>query len=185
MLIHKAIEFAALKHKRQLRKGTETPYIVHPMEVMQILTHNRCCEEVIVAGILHDTIEDTDTTYNELSENFGKTIADIVFNESDDKTKSWKQRKQNTIEKLKHCDRATKLVCCADKLSNLKSMLADYSKVGERLWDRFSPSKKEIMWYYSGVISSLSDLKDFNMYHDLKLVYRRLFECDGFKLDKK
>ena len=103
MLIHKAIEFAAIRHKDQKRKGTELPYIVHPMEVMQILTENGCDEIVIVAGILHDTIEDTETTYDDILENFGKEIADIVASESEDKSKSWKERKQTTIDRLTEC----------------------------------------------------------------------------------
>ena len=65
MKIHNAIIFASIKHQNQKRKGTNLPYIVHPMEVMQILTENGCSENVIVAGILHDTLEDTDTTPQE------------------------------------------------------------------------------------------------------------------------
>ena len=175
MLIHRAIEFAALRHKDQKRKGTELPYIVHPMEVMQILTENGCDENVIAAGILHDTIEDTETTYDDILENFGKEIADIVANESEDKSKSWKERKQKTIDRLPNDNIETQLVCCADKLSNLRSMLSDYQKVGEKLWDRFRSDRENIKWYYNGIIESLTDLEDYNMYQELKDTFQALF----------
>lgn len=175
MLIHKAIEFAALRHKDQKRKGTVLPYIVHPMEVMQILTQNGCDENVIVAGILHDTIEDTETTYDDILENFGKEIADIVASESEDKSKSWKERKQTTIDRLPKESLETQLVCCADKLSNLRSMLFDYQKVGEKLWERFRSDRKNIEWYYNGIIESLFVLKEYDMYQELKNTFQKLF----------
>ena len=77
--IHDAIIFAAKKHQNQKRKGTNLPYIVHPMEVMQILTENGCNENVIVAGILHDTLEDTDTKPEEIEAEFGKDILELVL----------------------------------------------------------------------------------------------------------
>ena len=176
MLIHKAIEFAAIRHKDQKRKGTELPYIVHPMEVMQILTENGCDKNVIVAGILHDTIEDTETTYDDVLEYFGKEIADIVASESEDKSKSWKERKQTTIARLPNESFETQLVCCADKLSNLRSMLSDYQKVGEKLWERFRSDRENIKWYYNGIIESRSVLDDYDMYQELKNTFQKLFE---------
>ena len=84
--IHNAIIFATLKHQTQNRKGTSTPYIVHPMEVMQILTDMHCKESVIIAGILHDTLEDTETTPDEIALHFGKDVLAIVQTESEDKS---------------------------------------------------------------------------------------------------
>ena len=121
-LIHDAIIFATLKHAGQLRKGTGVPYITHPMEVMQILSENGSCENVIVAGILHDTLEDTNTTPAEILEHFGEAILKIVSAESEDKSKTWKERKQTTINNLDNASLEEKSVCLADKLSNLRSM---------------------------------------------------------------
>ena len=95
--IHNAIIYAAKKHEGQVRKGTDTPYIVHPMEVMQILTAAGCGEDVIVAGILHDTVEDTDATLEEISALFGEKVARLVAHESEDKSKTWRERKSATI----------------------------------------------------------------------------------------
>ena len=155
MAIQKAITYATLKHEGQKRKGTNIPYIVHPMEVMQILTELQCTESVIVAGILHDTLEDTDATPEEIKKLFGADVLSIVQNESEDKSKTWKERKAATIEHLKNADSKTKLVCFADKLSNVRSMYRDKLEVGAELWKRFNADKDSIKWYYRGVAAAL------------------------------
>ena len=100
LLIQKAIIFATKKHEGQKRKGTDIPYIIHPMEVMQILTAMDCSQNVIIAGILHDTLEDTDTTPEEIKEVFGNAVLAIVQTESEDKSKTWKERKQRTVDEI-------------------------------------------------------------------------------------
>lgn len=90
-LIHDAIIFAARKHAGQMRKGTDIPYITHPMEVMQILTENCASENEIAAGILHDVLEDTGTSPLEILEAFGEGILKTVAAESEDKSKPWKR----------------------------------------------------------------------------------------------
>ena len=157
MAIQKAIIYATLKHEGQKRKSTNIPYIVHPMEVMQILTELRCTENVIVAGILHDTLEDTDATPEEIKQLFGADVLSIVQGESEDKSKTWKERKAATIERLKGDNPATKLVCFADKLSNIRSMYRDKLEVGAELWKRFNADKDSIEWYYRGVALALSN----------------------------
>lgn len=129
------------KARRAGKKGTDTPYIVHPMEVMQILTAAGCGEDVIVAGILHDTVEDTDATLEEISALFGENVARLVAHESEDKSKTWRERKSATIEHLKNCSDEEAICTLADKLSNARSILADYGLVGEKLWARFNKDK--------------------------------------------
>ncbi|MBQ3980782.1 MAG: bifunctional (p)ppGpp synthetase/guanosine-3',5'-bis(diphosphate) 3'-pyrophosphohydrolase, partial [Treponema sp.] len=159
--IHEAIIFATLKHQNQKRKGTEIPYIVHPMEVMQLLSAEGLPEEIIIAGILHDTLEDTDTKPEEIEQKFGKSVLDIVLTESEDKSKTWRERKQHTIDCLKKDTMATKLVCCADKLSNIKSMYADFLSIGEKLWQRFNAPKEDIKWYYESIANALYELSEY------------------------
>lgn len=155
--IHSAIIFATLKHRNQKRKGTDIPYIVHPMEVMQILTDMGCSENVIIAGILHDTLEDTDTKPEEIEKEFGKEVLAIVQTESEDKSKTWKERKQHTIDCLKNDSPETKLVCFADKFSNIRSMYADLQEKGAELWERFNAPKSDIEWYYRSIADALKD----------------------------
>ena len=173
--IHNAIIFATLKHRNQKRKGTDIPYIVHPMEVMQILTAENCSEDVIIAGILHDTLEDTDTKPEEIEREFGKEVLAIVQTESEDKSKTWKERKQHTIDCLKNDTLETKLVCCADKLSNIRSMYADLQDCGEKLWERFNAPKDELAWYYRSIAESLSELDGRKMYAEYQWTVNAVF----------
>jgi (p)ppGpp synthase/HD superfamily hydrolase len=166
--IHDAIIFAARKHAGQVRKGTDIPYISHPVEVMDILRENGCPEHVIIAGILHDTLEDTGTTPAEIGEKFGGDILRIVQTESEDKSKTWKERKQATIDHLGGLSLAEKQVCCADKLSNLRSMYADLQDIGEALWGRFNATKTDIRWYYEGIRDALREsLPGYPMFKEL------------------
>lgn len=175
-MIHKAIEFAAIKHKSQRRKGTDTPYIVHPMEVYGILAANECEEETLIAGILHDILEDTDTGIEEIINIFGNAVAELVMGESEDKSKTWLERKQATIDKLKIAPLASKQIACADKLSNLISMYADFQVCGEELWKRFNADKDKIALYYEGVIKSLEDLNFFLPYIQLQEYFNKIFK---------
>jgi (p)ppGpp synthase/HD superfamily hydrolase len=175
-LIHEAIIYAALKHENQKRKGTNIPYITHPMEVMQILTENNCSNVIIAAGILHDIIEDAQADPTEILELFGERILKIVVAESENKKKSWKERKQATIDHLPTASLDVKLVCCADKLANLRSMAADKKDVGDKLWKRFNASKEDISWYYMGIIKALRGIDEYPMYRELRDLYVEVFE---------
>jgi (p)ppGpp synthase/HD superfamily hydrolase len=174
--IHEAIVFASIKHENQKRKGTDIPYISHPMEVMQILTENKCTNIVIVAGILHDVLEETKTDPAEIMDKFGETVLKIVAAESENKSRTWKERKQDTIDHLPNASFEAKLVCCADKLSNLRSMGADLRIIGDKLWERFNASKEDIAWYYKGIIDALPELRGYSMYEELKELYGEIFK---------
>lgn len=153
--ILKAAEFAVRAHMQQVRKGTDIPYVIHPLGVGRILAENKCPEECIIAGILHDTLEDTDVTYEVLKKEFGAEIANIVKGASEpDKSDSWENRKKHTIEYLKTAPENVRLVACADKLHNLQSILKDYHEEGEKLWDRFRRGKDEQLWYYTSLVEA-------------------------------
>jgi (p)ppGpp synthase/HD superfamily hydrolase len=131
-LVEKAIEFATWAHEGQLRKGSRKPYIVHPIAVGEMLSEMTDDEEIICAGYLHDTIEDNkDVTKEMLEEEFTSRIAWIVACESEDKSKTWIERKKNTIIELKTASIEVQLVALADKLANIRDMKADYKEVGE------------------------------------------------------
>ena len=127
--IHNAIVFTSRKHDKKYRKSTDIPYIAHPMEVMQILIENDCKEDVIIAGILHDTIE-------------------------------------------------AKLVCCADKLSNMRSIYTDLQTIGEKVWERFNADKKHIQWYYESILAAISNISDSDMYYDLSELIEDVFHLN-------
>ncbi|KAM4678491.1 guanosine-3',5'-bis(diphosphate) 3'-pyrophosphohydrolase MESH1 [Discoglossus pictus] len=124
-LILEATNFAAEKHKKQRRKDIEkTPYINHPIGVARILSHEAGITDVAVlqAALLHDTVEDTNTSFQEIEEKFGQEVRGIVEEVTDDKTLSKMMRKQMQIEHAPHCSHKSKLVKLADKLYNLRDL---------------------------------------------------------------
>ncbi|WP_458413240.1 HD domain-containing protein [Schinkia sp. CFF1] len=155
-LIDQAIEFAAKAHYSQFRKGTDIPYISHPYGVGMLLLKAGCEEKVIIAGILHDTLEDTDTTEEDLLENFGQEVLTIVKGCSEpNKQASWEDRKKHTIDYLKQAPLPIRQVACADKLHNLRSIKRDLAIFGEAAWDKFNRGKESQKWYYSEIVKSL------------------------------
>jgi (p)ppGpp synthase/HD superfamily hydrolase len=163
-MIHKAIEFAAVAHLGHKRKGTEIPYIAHPFEVAQILTAAGAGEPVIIAGLLHDTLEDTDLTSEDILQNFGGAVLKLVKSNSEDKSNSWEVRKQHTLEYLKkHATYEEALLALADKLSNLRSIANDLEN---DVWSRFNRGKEKQNWYYMGLRDSLQTLQDTEMYQE-------------------
>ena len=165
-IITNAINYATEKHSGQFRKGTKKPYIIHPFEVMQILTEEGCTKEVRAAGILHDVLEDTEATKDEILYYFGEEVLKLVSSETEDKSKSWKERKQTTINELDNATTDVKMICFADKLSNLRSMATDQKEFGEVLWNRFNAPKKEIEWYYRSVFFKMNDLSKTKMHKE-------------------
>ena len=172
--INKAFIFATEKHSGQFRKGTKIPYIVHLYEVMQTLREEHADITTIVAGILHDAIEDTDATYDEIKQNFGEDVAMLVKVDSEDKSLPYIERKSLHMQQLKNADERAKLVNLADKLSNLKSIYLDTLYMSNT-FDRFNGSKDEIKQYYKMALDALSSLKSRKSYKQLKKYYKLTF----------
>ena len=149
-MIHDSIIFAAEAHNGQFRKGTKLPYIIHPMEVAQILSSVQASQEVVAAGILHDTLEDTKVSYHDLTCRFGNVVASLVLECSNLCDGSWRARKQHTVTTLARTqDENVALILCADKLSNLRSIIYDAEIDKNSIWERFSAPKEDVLWYYA------------------------------------
>ncbi len=160
-MINEAMAFAIEAHEGQLRKGTNIPYILHPMEAGAIVAGITEDPELIAAAILHDTIEDCpNVTLSMVRDKFGEKVAGIVDSESEDKRDSWEKRKGDTIKALMaESDIEKKIVALADKLSNMRAMYRDYMKLGDELWQRFNMKDKKMQgWYYKGLRDALKDL---------------------------
>ena len=158
-MIEKAIVFATQAHEGQLRKGTTRPYILHPTEVGNIVADMTGDEEVIAAAILHDTVEDCEGVTEEIiRREFSPRVAELVMQESEDKTKTWMERKTATIEQLKVAPKEIQMIGLADKLSNMRDIDRDYPECGETLWERFRMKDKALIgWYYKSIRESLKD----------------------------
>ena len=155
--IEEAIEIAAEAHQGQYRKGTDTPYITHPYAVGLILMEAGCTETVIIAGILHDTVEDTDLTLEFIRERFGDTIAAIVDGCSENKALRWRARKTERIEALRTASPEVCTVTCADKLHNLRTIISEYDRIGDAVWDRFHGGVEDQAWYYRSILGAIAD----------------------------
>ncbi|WML26373.1 HD domain-containing protein [Neobacillus sp. OS1-33] len=176
-IVQKAINFASIAHRNQTRKATEIPYITHPFAVGMLLQKERCSDSVIAAGILHDTLEDTDTNYDTLVENFGEHIASLVRVASEqDKTLPWHVRKQHTIDMLKDLSLEEIQVITADKLHNLQSISADLETIGDKVWERLNQGVTDQHWYYASIVKELAPRKkEFTLIRELELEVVQLF----------
>jgi len=176
--LHNAIRFAIEKHKDQKRKGSDIPYIVHPLETMQILAANTRDKNILIAGVLHDTIEDQNVSVEELENLFGNDVALLVSGVSEDKSiKDWKERKTLAISDIKNKDIRVKLIACADKLSNLKSIYYDVLKYGEETFNKFNAGSKEnVAWYYKSMIDAFPELENYDCYKELVNIYGKVFD---------
>lgn len=155
-MLDQALEFAARAHQGQVRKGTDIPYVSHPYAVGLMLARAGCDDEVVAAGILHDTVEDTYVTLEELREQFGERVASIVEGCSEpDRSKHWEERKEHTLAYLATASREIRLVSVADKLHNARSILADMRRGGEGVWVRFKRGREQQAWYYRGLAEVL------------------------------
>lgn len=161
--LEEAIIYATIMHQGKVRKFGETPYILHPLEVAQILSTITEDEDVITAGILHDIVEDTDGTLEEIKKRFGERVAELVASETEnkypdeDKRATWKRRKEASLLVLKNSqDKGVKMLWLADKLSNIRSLARVYSERGDQIWQEMNQSDSGMhCWYYRSIAECL------------------------------
>ena len=183
-LMDRAIVFATRAHSGTYRKGTKIPYIVHPIEAAAIVSTMTDDPDMIAAAVLHDVVEDTDATLEEIRFFFNERIADLVEAESEDKRKelppqeTWMIRKMETLDFLiNEADRDAKILALADKLSNMRAIHRDQKTIGDKLWERFNEKRKEKHgWMYRQVAIALSELSDTLAWQEYDDLVRRTFE---------
>ena len=158
-ILEEAIIYSTIMHQGKVRKINNSPYILHPLEVAQILSGMTDDVEIIAAGVLHDIVEDTDGTLGEIEKRFGKRVAGLVDSETEeeyageDRAATWRRRKEESLEKLKTgTDIGVKMLWLADKLSNMRSLAGSYGEMGEKIWDHLHQKDPEIhKWYYKTI----------------------------------
>jgi len=182
-LLDRAIIFATNAHSGAFRKGTNLPYIVHPLETLAVVSSMTDDPEILAAAVLHDVLEDTAATKEQLREKFGARVTNLVSAESEEKQNdkpradTWKQRKQETLDVLKNeKDIAVKMIVLGDKLSNIRSMHSDFERIGDELWERFNQKDvREHAWYYNEIAYAVKELEIYNAYKEYESVLRMLF----------
>ena len=183
-LMDRAIIFATRAHSGTFRKGTNIPYIVHPIEAAAIVATLTDDPDVIAAAVLHDVVEDTDATVDEIRFFFNDHIAKLVEAESENKRRelppqeTWMLRKMETLEFLRNeADREAKILALADKLSNMRAIHRDQKSVGDKLWERFNEKRKERHgWMYRQVADALCDLQDTLAWQEYDDLVKKTFE---------
>ena len=182
-LIDKAIFYATMKHKNVNRKGSKIPYIIHPLEAMSIAATMTDDEEIIAATALHDVIEDTDTTYDDIKNEFGKRVADLVAHESKNlldgysKDLSWYEVKKLELNHLIKCDKDTKIVTLSDKLSNMRNIHNDYYLNGDDFWNRFNEKNPNLhKWRFYELLKCFDELKDTMAYMEFEQLVKDTFK---------
>lgn len=182
-LLDKAMHFAIDAHANTERRGKGFPYIVHPMEAVEIVATITPDQELLAAAVLHDTVEDTDVTVEQIRAQFGDRIAKLVDAESDQFTEgvsevdSWRGRKQAAIDRLAVASHDAKIVAMGDKLSNMRAIARDYAQIGDELWNRFhAPNgKSDHEWHYRGLAQSLAELSDTFAYQEFIALIDKTF----------
>lgn len=162
-ILEEAILYATVMHQGKVRKFKGIPFILHPLEVAQILSTMTDDQEVIAAGILHDIVEDTDGTLSEIEKRFGQRVAFLVSSESEEeypgeeKSATWRRRKEGSLRILQSStDTGVKMLWLADKLANIRSLAQMYSEMGEAMWQELHQSDPAMQrWYYQSVAEAL------------------------------
>ena len=182
-LLDRAIVFAVRAHAGTERRGKGFPYIVHPMEAVEIVATMTKDQELLAAAVLHDTVEDTDTTVEQIRTEFGDRIASLVASESDivldgvSEEDSWHARKQAAIDRLTRASHDAKIVALGDKLSNMRAIARDYAQQGDALWNLFHvKDRKEHEWHYRGLADSLRELQDSFAYKEFEQLINQVFK---------
>lgn len=182
-LLDRAIVFAVRAHAGTERRGKGFPYIVHPMEAVEIVATMSPDQELLAAAVLHDTVEDTDVTLEQIRAEFGDRVAALVALESDTKVsgvsgeESWRIRKQAAIDRLASAPRDAKIVALGDKLSNMRAIARDYAVKGDDLWNLFRvKGRKDHEWHYRGLAASLCELKDTFAYKEFEQLINQVFK---------
>jgi len=175
----KALRFAAQKHAGQARKASTVPYIAHLMAVASLVLEAGGDEDLAIAGLLHDVVEDCGgkKMLQEVQRRFGARVARIVDGCTDAYVipkPEWRERKQAYIRRLKKEGSDTRLVSAADKLNNLRSILSDYREVGESVWSRFNGGRDGTVWYYRTLLDEFMRDKPNRITRDLDLAVNEL-----------
>lgn len=182
-LLDRAIIFAVKAHSGTERRGKGYPYIVHPMEAVEIVATMTGDQELLAAAMLHDTVEDTDVTVEQIQAEFGERVASIVAEESDEMPEgiseedSWHGRKQAAMDRLSRASLDAKIVALGDKLSNMRAIARDYAIQGDNLWNLFhAKDPKDHEWHYRGLAAALSELGDTLAYQEFERLIDQVFE---------
>lgn len=181
--LNRAVAFAVEAHRDQIRKIDKSPFILHPFEVAATAAQMTGDEDVLIAALLHDTVEDTETTIEDVRLAFGDRVAELVAHETENKRRdmpasaSWKIRKEESLAVLRTTqDRDVKILWLSDKLANMRSLYRDYLKMGDAVFARFNEKNKgNHAWYYLSVLDCVNELAGEYAYEEYANLTGKIF----------
>jgi len=190
--IQRAVRFSIKTHEvyqKQKRKGKDVPYITHPLIVGLILSRAGADEDTVVAGILHDTIEDSTpekkVTRGMIAERFGENVAELVESVTEThKNLPWSERKAQALERIQTFSRPSLLVKSADVISNTSETLDDYRRDGDAVFARFNAKEKLFQHYLRVIIAIIERWPENPLIEDLRESARKLQSIDALQLAK-
>ena len=182
-LVSEAIAFAVKAHDGMRRKKSDVPYIIHPLEAAVIVSTMTDDQEIIAAAVLHDVVEDTDTTIEEIEEKFGKRVRELVESETENKrsempaSETWRIRKEESLEVLKNTsDISVLMVWLGDKLANIRSIYRQIKEDGNAIWEQFNQKDaNEHAWYYFSIVELTSRLSHTSAWLEFKTLVELVF----------
>ena len=182
-LVSEAVAFAVKAHDGMRRKKSEAPYILHPMEAAVIVGSMTDDQNLIAAAALHDVVEDSDITIEEIEARFGKRVRELVESETEDKraelppSDTWRIRKEESLDVLKKTnDIGVLMVWLGDKLANMRAIYRDWKIEGDAMWQRFNQKDvNEQAWYYSSIVKLTSRLSDTSAWIEYKTLTELVF----------
>lgn len=160
-----AILFATKAHDGQRRKTDNVEMIFHPFTVAMLLRNCNMSEDCIIAGLLHDVVEDTKYSLDDIKKIFGNDVAKIVDEVTENKQLPWEQRKEEAIKKIETASFEGKMVECADKINNLETLYDLYLEKGEEIWKSFNRPKEKQEWYYKNMYNAVVKNSKYNDFY--------------------
>lgn len=174
-----AKKFAEMAHHGQTRKNSHAPYVTHPIRVAQRLEAEGYSDQLVCAGYLHDVVEDTIYEIEDIQKQFGSKVAELVAAHTEDKSKSWEERKQHTIDTVREGSKDVKFLIVADKLDNLLGQEQDMERLGDKAWDNFNAGYDKQKWYNQSICDVMygglkkEDIPDY--FREYEALIKRVF----------
>ena len=156
-IVEKALALALAAHEGQMRKDSPTPYLVHPVHVAILLARYGFSDEVVAAGLVHDVVEDTAVSMEDIRRELGDNVAALVVPVTHDNTLPWTKKKEAYIEAVRTAPDEAKAISVADKIANADSLITAYAREGSAVWRHFNTGREKKIWFEEAVLSMLQE----------------------------
>lgn len=178
-IVEVAARIAYTAHLDQTRKDDASPYFIHPCMVAMMLRRHGFADAVVAAGFVHDVLEDTKVTREELEEQLGNEVVSIVLEVTEEKALPWEERKRAYIEKVVSGSEAAMAVSIADKIHNLESLMAAYDVSGPAIWELFNRGKEKKLWFEETMLKRVQEKWQHPLVEEYAALVERMRGLEG------